>query len=522
MKSVITVSSIAVAFCLGAAANTPPDTLEGLAFWVRADTGVTTNAAGLVTQWADQSGRANHAAASEAAAPEFVASEPELNDQPTLRFNGTSQRMTVANRILTNGIAGCTIIAMTKSIKNENSTIVGIRTGMGNPLMQLDTDASGRPRFIVRNSASVMANAYSTLNRTGTFGMYAGRLFKGTGTVWTNRVYFSNALIAEGSTTADFGANTDLTSGDQYIGGLSFAFWKGDIAEVMIYERALSEVELAGIEAYLVSRHKVSRSAPPAEAIDGIPGLKLWLRSDACVYKDLFANDVAGHGTVVRLWSDATTNSHDALALETPTLVTNMVNGLPAVGFSNGAADRYYLDTPITTDPRQLTVFTVFRQWPGDTEMNMLFTHRNAATPLVQASFEYATNAVLQMRGGSGIGGVQKISVPGLMTNGAFNVAMYQFDAVNDRHAVAVNGGTEAVNTYDFGAQTFVADTQRIGYYNLDGSGGLFLHGHLAELLVYEGVTLTSKQKNMIGFYLETKYDLDTGYVPSGTLIRIQ
>jgi len=521
MKSIARVSVIVCACLFRAAADTQPDSLPGLAFWVRADTGVTTNATGRVVQWADQSGRANHAAAADAAVPEFVTSEPGLNDQPTLRFNGNSQRMTVASRILTNGIEGCTLIAMAKSTKNENSTIVGIRMGSGIPFMQLDTDNTGKPRFIVRNSASATANSVGSLARNDTYGMYAGRLFKGTGTVWTNRLYFSNALIADGSSSADFGASTDLTSGDQYIGGLSFAFWKGDIAEVMIYERALSEAELVGIEAYLASRHKMSRSAPPAATLDEIPGLKFWLRSDACVYKDLFANDEAGHHAVVRLWSDATTNDHDAVALTTPTLVTNMVNGLPAVGFSNGAADRYYLDTPITADPRQLVVFAVFRQWPGDMVQNMLFTHRNTPTPLVQASFENATNAVLQMRGNAG-GNVQKITVPGLLTNGAFNVVMYQFDAVNDRHAVTVNGGAEVVNTYDFGSQTFIADTQRIGCYNYNGTDDLFLHGHLAEILVYEGVALTRKQKNVIGFNLETKYGLDTGYMPSGTMIQVR
>ena len=521
MKSVLTVSSIAAACCLGAAAATQPDALDGLAFWVRADTGVTTNASGNVTEWADQSGRANHAVAADAAAPQFVAVEAELNSHPTLRFNGTSQRMTVATRILTNGITGCTVIAMAKATKNEDSTIVGIRTGMGAPFLQLDTDNTGKPRFIFRNSADTTANAVGPQARTNIWGMYAGRLHKGSGTVWTNRLYFSSS-VAEAVATADFGANTDLTSGDQYIGGLSFAFWQGDIAEVMVYERVLSEAELAGVLEYLTARYTLNRSAPPVIALADIPGLKLWLRSDACVYNDRFANDAAGHNEVARLWSDATTNDHDAVAVDTPTLVTNVVNGLPAMGFTMGGADRFYLENPITTDPRQLTVFAVFRQWTNDTVMNMIFTHRSTYTPLVQASFENATNAVLQIRGGSGIGGVQKIAVPGLLTNGAFNVAMYQFDAVNDRHAVAVNGGAEAVNTYDFGSQTFIADTQRVGYYSLDGSGGLFLHGHLAELLVYEGVSLTRKQKNAIGYYLETKYALDTGYAPGGTLIRVQ
>ncbi len=483
MKFVIAVSVIACAFIFHAAANTPPDTLPGLALWVRADTGVTTNASGNVTAWTDQSGRGNHAAVADAAAPAFVASEPGLNDQPTLRFNGTSQRMTVANRILTNGIEGCTVIAMAKATKNENSTIIGIRTGSSNPLLQLDTDIAGKPRFIVRNSVGTTANSVGSQSRNDIYGMYAGRLFKGSGTVWTNRLYFSSS-VSEAGSAADFGANTDLTSGAQYIGGLSSTYWQGDIAEVMIYERALSEAELGGVLEYLAARYKVSRSTPAVSRLADIPGLKLWLRADACVYNDRFANDEAGQNEVARLWSDATTTDHDAVAVDTPTLVTNVVNGLPAISFTYNGADRFYLENAITTDPRQLTVFTVFRQWPNDTEQNMIFTHRNTGTELIQASFQHATNAVFQIRGSGNV--IRTITVPGLLTNGTFNVAMYQFDAVNDLHAVAVNGGAEKVDTYDFGSQTFFADTQRVGYYVLNNSGGLFMRGHIAEILVYE------------------------------------
>lgn len=502
------------------ARGTRPDALAGLAFWVRADAGLTTNASGRVIQWADRSGRANHAVAADAAAPDLVAGEPGLNNRPTLRFNGTCQRMTVASRILTNGIEGCTVIAMAKADVNNNTTIVGLRTGSGNPFVQLDQNESGGPRFIVRNSSGATASAQSSHIRTGTYGMYVGRLFKGADTVWSNRVYFSSAA-ASASAAANFGSTADLTSGDPYIGGLSWTCWDGDIAEIMIYERALSEAELGGILDYLAGRYKVCRAAPPVAALDETGGLKLWLRADACAYKDLFANAAAGHNEEVRLWSDATGSDHDAVALDTPTLVTNKVNGLPAVGFTANGSDRFVLrDTPITTDPRQLAVYAVFRQYPGDLEQNMIFTHRNTPTPLIQASFQHATHAVLQMRGSGGV--IRTLSAPGLRTNGTFNVAMYQFDAVNDRHAVAVNGGAEVIDTYDFGSQTFSSDTQRIGCYNYNGSEGLFLRGDLAELLVYEGVALTRNQKNAVGFYLETKYALDTGYMPPGTLLRFK
>ena len=527
MKRLVLGAVIVSSLAFSASAVAQPDAISNLVFWVKADAGVTTNASGTVTAWADQSAKGNLATNAAPSGPLYVASEPGLNNRPTLRFNGSSQRLIVANRMLTNGIQGCTLIAMAKADKNDDVSIVGIRTGLNNPFVQLDQDATGKLRFIVRNAAGSTANALSAQVHTGTYGMYAGRLFKGTDTVWSNRVYFSNARIPEASASADFGASTDLTSGTQYIGGLGApSYWQGDIAEIIIYERVLTEAEMIAIEEYLASRYKVGRSAQTADLLKDLPGLKLWLRADACAYEDLFANDAAEHLDVARLWSDATTNDHDAVAVvaTTPTLITNMVNGLPAICFSLNEADRYVLrDSPISTNPRQLVVYSVYRQMPGDTNQNMVFTHRNTATPLIQASFKDETNAILQVR--SNMSSLHTITVPGLLTNGPFNVVMYEFDVVNDRLAVAVNGGAEVIDTSDFGSGTFIADTQRIGCYDIAGADGLFLHGYLAELLVFEGVALDKKRKNAVGYYLETKYALNTGYTappPLGTVILVQ
>ena len=43
----------------------------------------------------------------------------------------------------------------------------------------------------------------------------------------------------------------------------------------------------------------------------------------------------------------------------------------------------------------------------------------------------------------------------------------------------------------------------------------------MAELIVYEGVALSRTQKNRVGYYLESKYGLDTGYVPAGTAMLV-
>jgi hypothetical protein len=95
------------------------------------------------------------------------------------------------------------------------------------------------------------------------------------------------------------------------------------------------------------------------------------------------------------------------------------------------------------------------------------------------------------------------------------------------RADLLVVGGTESgcaevVDTYDFGAQNFLADTQRVGCCHINGSDGFFLRGVLAELLIFEGIALARAQKNAIGFYLATKYALATGYLPSGMRLLVK
>ncbi|MBL9126578.1 MAG: hypothetical protein JNL97_02970, partial [Verrucomicrobiales bacterium] len=67
---------------------------EGLSLWLRADAGVTADASGAVTAWADQSPNANHAAQADVtSAPTRV--ENALNAKPVLRFDGTDDFLEV-------------------------------------------------------------------------------------------------------------------------------------------------------------------------------------------------------------------------------------------------------------------------------------------------------------------------------------------------------------------------------------------------------------------------------------------
>ena len=69
---------------------------NGLQLWLKADAGVSTNAGGAVTQWADQSLNGNNALqAVDASAPLFVANAQ--NNRPALRFDGVDDYLDVAD-----------------------------------------------------------------------------------------------------------------------------------------------------------------------------------------------------------------------------------------------------------------------------------------------------------------------------------------------------------------------------------------------------------------------------------------
>ena len=109
----------------------------------------------------------------------------------------------------------------------------------------------------------------------------------------------------------------------------------GDLAEVIIYDRTLSDVEREGVEAYLGAKYGGVSGIPmePNEA-DLAPSLKLWLQAETL-------QATHSDGDPIRTWTatvgfDANVpslvlpNGHDAGA---PIFMTNVINGHPVVRF---------------------------------------------------------------------------------------------------------------------------------------------------------------------------------------------
>src|SRR5215831_8015184 len=90
---------------------------NGLALWLAADSGVTTNASGLVSGWTDQSGQGHSASqASSGAQPAILAKQ--LNSLPVVHFTG-GQFFSLAGQVITSQTF--TVVAMTRDERTDTN-----------------------------------------------------------------------------------------------------------------------------------------------------------------------------------------------------------------------------------------------------------------------------------------------------------------------------------------------------------------------------------------------------------------
>lgn len=229
----------------------PPD-ITGCALWLRSDLGVT--AAGVplvVSKWADQSGNGRDATAAGAQQPSYTVSS--INNLPSLDFDG------VGNIIAT---AGFSLGAY---------TMLMVTTGQdpAKPIGYFFTRSTGAPGVSADTIYGTTTNT-SEVSRGGTLSAYDHvatwsrwganiakvlvQLFDGTHA--GHKVRLNTTPIALNSVSA--GDPGTGTHGDQLVvAGRNDAFLpsKIKVAEVIVYDTALGNTDLARVEQYLRRRY---------------------------------------------------------------------------------------------------------------------------------------------------------------------------------------------------------------------------------------------------------------------------
>ncbi|MDH5681012.1 MAG: hypothetical protein OEZ36_05475 [Spirochaetota bacterium] len=214
-----------------------PDSITGLTLWLKADAGVT-HTAGSVTQWADQSGNGNHATAG--TSPGYITNL--LNGKPVIRFDGTA-----------------TLLNISLVLSNTISIFL-----VATPSTVADTYLFGSNG--VASSPAIVSNysglAFEWFHSNGTIVDRASfnSASSGFSILSLKEDLSSDTIYSNSSLSSIIPANVPITETLNVIGAGSpgVNHCDSDIAEIIVYTRALSDNERQGVELYLSNKYTIT------------------------------------------------------------------------------------------------------------------------------------------------------------------------------------------------------------------------------------------------------------------------
>jgi hypothetical protein len=213
-----------------------PIPTDNLHLWLRADVGVTAPV-GRVSDWTDQSGNGRNAVMP------IASRQPELfpgvlNGNPVVRFAG-AQSLGLS---VFAGPTTFTVFIVGRNTKTSGESII-LGPGGSSPNNQLRWENDTQALFV--GTGNDLPVTISTIGNTRVFHALSTRYDGGTMTVYR-----------DGDQTS---SDSFTTSGPWIFASIgsffSEDFMEGDLAELLIYDRALSEVERQTVNAYLRSKY---------------------------------------------------------------------------------------------------------------------------------------------------------------------------------------------------------------------------------------------------------------------------
>jgi hypothetical protein len=237
-------------------AGTMPTT--GLSLWLKGDAGVTLAGSG-VSQWSDQSGSGRHATQTSFTSRPTVAAGA-LNGLPALAFDGVNDYLTFFMPV--NGLTGMTIVVVAAnsadrtggSTNAENAAVfwneinpwgsVHLSPFQNNVKFRFGTGQTGNLPVYSRPASIGSSFSISTAIKNRS----------------TDSLYVNGSLVVSQSGKLMTIANTG-SLGNIGRGYDNNTFFPGLIAEVLVYNRALSDAERQSAESYLNAKYFTG--APP-------------------------------------------------------------------------------------------------------------------------------------------------------------------------------------------------------------------------------------------------------------------
>jgi hypothetical protein len=405
-----------------------------------------------VATWGDVSGNGNSATQGTGAnQPTFQTNE--LNGKPVVRFDGTNDALGVAG--ITNNKAARTVLIVAR----RDPAATGWRRALA-----WATNAGLNTSDAATNWRWSTTQAAATTDIGGNYTSFqiVTLKFASTGSLQP----YIDGLVS----VAAFDPDDVYQSGSAalQLGGDASGFWQGDIAEVIVYDTALSDTDRKKVEDYLRRKYM----GPIAQAPS------LWLKADALALAD---------GAAVSSWTDSSGRGrHATQATGTlqPTFQTNELNGKPVVRFDGG--DRLSVSALANTDP-SATLIAVAR--PDSAGNQGLLGWWNAAGfAIASSAWGYNGNAA-----GS--------AVPlGAALAGSLEVLAVRWNSTASADAFRNGGAAVSFDPHD----SYVGGTVPLDIGEQGGGPGFF-GGDIAEVLFYD-TPLSDSDLRAVHQYLMDKY----------------
>jgi hypothetical protein len=209
-----------------------------------------------VSGWKDRSGKGHDAQQLLAAArPELV--REGLNGQPALRFDGQKRFLALNGQPLT----------------SQAFTILAVVTDKASAVSHREVFSNWRRENNIASAVFLGTTGASAVRFTDFFApagilsqpdqplVLSARTGPGGAAVFQDR----DVLSERPAPLPERKLDTPYVIGQQ--GNIDGEYWQGEIAEVLVYDRALSRAELDGLWDYLSGRYRVARRPePPAPA----------------------------------------------------------------------------------------------------------------------------------------------------------------------------------------------------------------------------------------------------------------
>ncbi|NJM93410.1 MAG: LamG domain-containing protein [Cytophagales bacterium] len=223
--------------------------------WLRADAGIT-EAAGIVSAWADQSGNSlNASQATVGLRPTYTSANANLNNQPSINFGptGTNKHLVVAdNNLLDNSAEMSFFIVMRMADASSTYGLLNKRT---------DTDANQAYR-IYTNGTNFNTDINDGADATGSVAANTSYLISAVydhSLTGDRNLLYLNSTFADGATVT---TTLDNKASPLYIGTFDVSSgetrnFPGDIAEIILYNQALTAPQRLIVDNYLSQKYDI-------------------------------------------------------------------------------------------------------------------------------------------------------------------------------------------------------------------------------------------------------------------------